>query len=167
MKIISTTKTPEQNSSSFYICKDNDASTVLFSSMAGYRFVSIYDRDREWQSPMIFTTFQEALLKLKELHDENKKVTFEHKLQIVQITNTSYIQHEYYETFRTDGEQRNANIYQLVVPFEKFYAGHVTGYTERQLIQMRINTPSIGYSNSDIDAAFKRYIEMVDSLPKV
>jgi len=165
MKVISTIQSPEQSSSIFYICKDKDVSTVLFDTMGGYRFVSLSERDREWQSPLSFSTFELAELKLKELHDENKEITLNYKLQIVKVTHTESTKHEFYQTYRTDGQHRDANQINLFAPFEKFYSGHSTGYTESKLIQLRTTEHDIGYLNPTINEAFKRYVALVDSLP--
>lgn len=71
--IISTNKFPERVCTTFYISKDNDASTVLFDTMGGYRFVSLSERDREWQSPLSFNTIEEAQSKLKNFMTKRKK----------------------------------------------------------------------------------------------
>lgn len=168
MHIISTNKFPECVRTSFYISKDNDASTVLFDTMGGYRFVSLSERDREWQSPLSFNTIEEAQSKLKELHDEKKEIVLKYKLQIVKITHTESIKHEFYQPYRTDNQHKDMRMINLFEPFEKFYASNNTGYTEGQLISLRRNEYcEVGYNDSMINAAFKRYVELVESLPSV
>lgn len=168
MKVISTVHLPQQRTSSFYICKDNDASTVLFDTMGGYRFVSLSERDREWQQPLCFGTLENAKFRLKELHDEKKEVSIKYKLQIVEITHTEFVKHSFYEHFHTDSQHEDVRRINMFAPFEKFYAANSTGYTEGQLIGLRntdIEVITVGYSDPVVNEAFNRYVELVESLP--
>lgn len=163
MKIIRTVHLEHQHTSSFYICKDNDASTVLFNTMGGYCFVSLNTTDREWQKPLCFKTFEKAEAKLKELHNQNKEITIKYKLQIVEFTYTKFEKHSFYENFCTDKEHDDFRRINMFAPFEKFYASNSTGYNESQLISLR-NTYPVGYSDTVINEAFNRYVELVGSI---
>lgn len=165
MKVISTVHLEQKITSAFYICKDNDCSTVLFNTMAGYRFVSLSSRDREWQQPLCFETLFTAVAKLKELHDEKKEVTTKYKLQIVEISCTEIVKHDFYNHFYTDIQHEAARRINLFAPFEKFYTSNSTGYTESQLIGIRSTDTNPGYSDSVVNEAFNRYVDLVNSLP--
>lgn len=170
MKVINTVHLPQQRTTSFYICKDNDASTVLFDTMSGYRFVSLSTLDREWQQPLCFETLEKAVSKLKELHDEKKEVAIKYKLQIVEITCTEVVKHDFYNHFCTDSQHQDARRINLFAPFEKFYASNSTEYTEGQLIGLRstdIDVITVGYSDPVVNEAFNRYVELVESLPSI
>lgn len=163
--IVLTSELPDNVSELFYICKDNDPSKVLFSTMAGNRFIEITNKDREWQDPWVFFSYEEATNKIKELYNEYPNISepvMQHNLQVLKITSKTTVRHDFFKPFLNAEEFENQKYSALMQSFESFYS-NVTEHSSFVLRQKRKEI--FGYTDSTINEAFNKYLEFVKTLP--